>query len=80
MPIKEANISAKFVVLGMVECILRADCSIPLHATRSQLLVPFPEEESRISSPIRPFQLEVSFNTLNSNKEQLFFMSLLYGY
>ena len=59
LSIKEVNISAKFVVLVMVECIFRADCSIPLYATRSQLLVPFPEEESRILAPIRPFQLEV---------------------
>lgn len=62
MPIKEANISAKFVVLGLVECILRADCSIPLYGTENQLLVPLPKEESRTLAPIRPFQVEVSFN------------------
>lgn len=62
MPTKEVNISAKFVVLTMVECILRADCSIPLYGTQTQLLVPLPKEESRTLAPIRPFKVEVSFN------------------
>lgn len=55
---KDVNISTKFELLTFSEC-NRVDCSITLLTGKTNLMVPWPEEESRILSPIRPFQLEV---------------------
>ncbi len=66
---KEVNISAKFVLLVKIECILRADCSIPLLVSHSQLMVPWPNEESRILATIRPFQFEVCHYYAKERKE-----------
>jgi len=47
----------------------RMDCSIPLFNERSEMMVPWPEVESRVLSPIRPFDGKVIgiifFPTLN---------------
>ena len=60
LQIKEVNITTKFVLLVFNECD-RVDCSIPLHTSRVSLMVPWPEEESRILAPIRPFQTKVYY-------------------
>jgi len=47
-----------FVYLSLYEC-SRADCTIPLIMAKNKLMVPWPDEESRIIAPLKPFQFEV---------------------
>ena len=57
---KEADITA----LGLVavpEIVKLIDASVPVMMNPLRLLVPWPEEESRLLAPIRPFQLTVNY-------------------
>jgi len=46
-------------LMDVLVCSKVMDCSEPLLFQGFELLVPWPKEESRILSPIRPFQIEV---------------------
>jgi len=59
--VKEVNMTAVFVYLSLLEC-SRADCTIPLLTAKNKLMVPWPDEESRIIAPLKPFQFEVSMS------------------
>ena len=59
--VKEVNMTAVFVYLSLFEC-SRADCTIPLLTAKNKLMVPWPDEESRIIAPLKPFQFEVSMS------------------
>jgi len=72
------NISTKFTLLGRIECTLRSDCSIPLLLGHSQLMVPWPDEESRSLAPIRPFQFEVNFCLVENKIFELPFPLIIY--
>ena len=55
--IKETDFVSR--LMDVMVCSKVMDCSLPLLFQGFQLLVPWPKEETRILSPIRPFQLKV---------------------
>jgi len=77
------------IALG-VQDFIRLDVSIPLFSTGTALLVPWPDEESRLLAPVHPFQPTVIsifnfyFNTWNYHLVSscfnyvLFYITILY--
>jgi len=53
--IQEADIAVTQMLLSW-SLFNRLDVSIPLYTAGSALIVPWPEEESRLLAPIHPFQ------------------------
>ena len=56
----------------------RMDCSFPINELVGVMMVPWPETESRILVPFKPFQLPVGFQSLCGKTSSSIFANSLY--
>lgn len=67
---QEVDISSFSMALTLDNCI-RTDCSVPVTMTPVSLMVPWPEEESRLLAPIHPFHWTVRHYMDKTIKERI---------
>ena len=56
--VKEIDVVTRMMGLNL-DYYTQMDCSLPLYLTGTKLIVPWPDQETPILAPIRPFEYKV---------------------